>query len=77
MSPEKTTQINADITAMTYEEARDELIKVVADLEQGAVTLEESMALWERGEALAAQCETWLSGARKRLDDAVKAKAEK
>lgn len=77
MSPEKTTQINADIAAMTYEEARDELIKVVADLEQGAVTLEESMALWERGEALAAQCETWLSGARKRLDDAVKAKAEK
>lgn len=77
MSPEKTTQINADIAAMTYEEARDELIKVVADLEQGAVTLEESMALWERGEALAAQCETWLSGARKRLDDVVKAKAEK
>jgi exodeoxyribonuclease VII small subunit len=61
---------------MTYEQARDELVKVVADLEQGAVTLEESMALWERGEALATQCENWLSGARKRLDDAIKAKAE-
>jgi exodeoxyribonuclease VII small subunit len=77
MSAEKSTQINADIAAMSYEQARDELIKVVSDLEQGAVTLEESMALWERGEALAAQCETWLAGARKRLDDAVKAKADK
>jgi exodeoxyribonuclease VII small subunit len=76
MSAEKTNKANADIAAMTYEQARDELVKVVADLEQGAVTLEESMALWERGEALAAQCENWLSGARKRLDDAIKAKAE-
>lgn len=76
MSAEKSTQVNADIVAMTYEQARDELVKVVSDLEQGAVTLEESMMLWERGEALAAQCETWLAGARKRLDDALQAKAE-
>ena len=76
MSAEKSTKVNADIVAMTYEQARDELVKVVSDLEQGAVTLEESMTLWERGEALAAQCETWLAGARKRLDDAVQAKAE-
>ena len=73
--PEKT---NADVSKLSYEQARDELIKVVADLEQGSVTLEESMALWERGEALANQCESWLTGARKRLDDAVaKKKAEK
>jgi exodeoxyribonuclease VII small subunit len=76
MSVEKTSKANADIAAMTYEQARDELVKVVADLEQGAVTLEESMALWERGETLATQCESWLSGARKRLDDAIKAKAD-
>lgn len=77
MSAEKSTQVNGDIAAMSYEQARDELVKVVAELEQGAVTLQDSMALWERGEALAAQCETWLSGARKRLDEAVKAKADK
>ncbi len=76
MSVEKTSKANADIAAMTYEQARDELVKVVADLEQGAVNLEEAMALWERGEALATQCESWLSGARKRLDDAIKAKAD-
>ena len=56
---------------LSYEAARDELVKVVAELEQGSVTLEESLALWERGEALASQCESWLTGARKRLDDAV------
>ena len=77
MSAEKSTQVNGEIAAMSYEQARDELVKVVAELEQGAVTLQDSMALWERGEALAAQCETWLSGARKRLDEAVKAKADK
>jgi len=76
MSAQKTNQANTEIADMTYEQARDELVKVVADLEQGAVTLEESMALWERGEALAAQCENWLSGARKRLDYAIKAKAD-
>lgn len=65
---------NADVAAMTYEQARDELAKVVAQLEQGAVSLEDSMNLWERGEALASQCEQWLSGARKRLDAALASK---
>lgn len=77
MSAEKSNQSeakNADVAAMTYEQARDELVKVVNDLEAGSVTLEASLALWERGEALANQCELWLTGARKRLDDAVKAK---
>lgn len=66
-----TEKTNADVAKLSYEAARDELVKVVAELEQGAVTLEESLALWERGEALATQCESWLTGARKRLDDAV------
>lgn len=66
-----TTKTNLDGAKMSYEEARDELVKVVAELEQGSVTLEASLALWERGEALATQCETWLTGARKRLDEAV------
>jgi exodeoxyribonuclease VII small subunit len=66
--------INADIAEMSYEQARDELSKVLGELEQGAVTLEQSMTLWERGEALAAKCEEWLSGARARLDAALKEK---
>ena len=54
-----------------YEEAREELIEVVRTLEAGGTTLEESLALWERGEALAKICQEWLDGARKRLDEAM------
>ena len=53
-----------DVAELSYEQARDELITVVNGLEQGSSTLEESLALWERGEALAARCEEWLIGAR-------------
>ncbi|WP_148572758.1 exodeoxyribonuclease VII small subunit [Nocardioides caldifontis] len=60
-----------DLGALGYEEARDELLEVVRTLEQGGVTLEESLALWERGEKLAQLCESWLEGARRRLDKAV------
>ena len=59
------------VTDLSYEAARDELVAVVARLEQGGATLEESLALWERGEALAKVCQQWLDGARKRLDDAI------
>lgn len=59
---------------MSYEQARDELVKVVAELETGSVTLEDSMKLWERGEALADRCEQWLSGARAQLEKAAKKK---
>lgn len=59
-----------DIAALSFEQARDELVRVVAELEQGAPTLEESLALWERGEALAKRCEEWLVGAKARLDAA-------
>jgi len=58
----------ADIEVLGYEQARDELIDVVRRLEAGGVTLEESLALWERGEQLAAACQRWLDGARARLD---------
>ena len=54
-----------------YEEARAELIEVVRALEAGGTTLEESLALWERGEKLAAICQEWLDGARRRLDTAI------
>ena len=56
--------------AGSFEQARDELVRVVAELEQGAPTLEHSLALWERGEALAARCDEWLLGAKHRLDGA-------
>ncbi|WP_338677919.1 exodeoxyribonuclease VII small subunit [Streptomyces sp. SCSIO 30461] len=54
-----------------YEQARDELIEVVRRLEAGGTTLEESLALWERGEELAKVCRRWLEGARARLDAAL------
>lgn len=60
----------ADVASLSYEQARDELIAVVNRLEQGGATLEESLRLWERGEQLAARCEDWLLGARKRLEAA-------
>jgi exodeoxyribonuclease VII small subunit len=52
----------------TYEQARDELAGVVAKLEAGGLTLEESLSLWERGEELAAVCRTWLETARERVE---------
>ncbi|WP_406473844.1 exodeoxyribonuclease VII small subunit [Streptomyces sp. NBC_01615] len=57
--------------ALGYEQARDELIEVVRRLEAGGTSLEESLALWERGEELAKVCRRWLEGARKRLDAAL------
>jgi len=59
---------------LSYEEAREELIDVVRRLESGGTSLEESLALWERGEKLAQTCQRWLDGARKRLDDAIGAR---
>ncbi|ROP64728.1 exodeoxyribonuclease VII small subunit [Curtobacterium sp. PhB130] len=63
-------QSESDVRSLSYEAARDELVRVVAELEQGSATLERSLSLWERGEALAARCEEWLVGARARLDAA-------
>lgn len=61
---------NVDLEELSYEQARDELVAVVQRLEAGAATLEESLELWERGEALAVRCQQWLDGARARLDAA-------
>ncbi|MGV0633249.1 exodeoxyribonuclease VII small subunit [Mycolicibacillus trivialis] len=54
-----------------YEDCRDELIDVVRRLEEGGLSLDESLALWERGEALAKRCEEHLAGARQRVADAL------
>ncbi|MBD8078147.1 exodeoxyribonuclease VII small subunit [Cellulosimicrobium arenosum] len=58
------------VADLTYEQARDELVQVVSRLEAGGEPLEASLALWERGEALARRCQEWLDGARARLDAA-------
>ncbi|MFI0763590.1 exodeoxyribonuclease VII small subunit [Streptomyces sp. NPDC021218] len=58
-------------TTLGYEQARDELVEVVRRLEAGGTSLEESLALWERGEELAKVCRRWLEGARERLDAAL------
>jgi len=57
--------------SLGYERAREELLEVVRTLEQGGISLEESLALWERGEKLAQVCQDWLDGARKRLDSVI------
>ncbi|MQA85371.1 MAG: exodeoxyribonuclease VII small subunit [Streptosporangiales bacterium] len=57
----------AEEQSLSYERAREELTEVVRRLESGGLTLEDSLALWERGEQLAKVCEEWLEGARARL----------
>ncbi len=58
---------NADVADLGYEQARDELVDIVARLESGQVGIEESMLLWQRGEVLAAHCATWLDQAEARI----------
>ncbi|MFN2537048.1 MAG: exodeoxyribonuclease VII small subunit [Mycobacteriales bacterium] len=60
-----------DPASPSYEAARDELAEVVRKLEAGGATLEESLALWERGEELAKVCQGWLDGAKARMDAAL------
>ncbi|MBX3098403.1 MAG: exodeoxyribonuclease VII small subunit [Salinibacterium sp.] len=69
-SVDKDAAALGDVSGLSFEQARDELVLVVAELEQGSSSLEQSLALWERGEALAQRCEEWLIGARARLDAA-------
>ncbi len=56
---------------LSYEAAREELVETVRRLEAGGITLEESLALWERGEHLANVCQQWLDGVRQKLDERV------
>ncbi|OLT15105.1 exodeoxyribonuclease VII small subunit [Pseudonocardia sp. CNS-139] len=58
----------APVEGLDYEQARDELAEVVRALEAGGLGLDESVALWERGEALARRCEEQLAGARERVE---------
>lgn len=62
---------------LSYEQARTELATVVERLEAGGTSLEESLALWERGERLADICQRWLDGARDRIDAARAARTDR
>jgi len=72
-APKKKSEPAPAEPELSYEEARAELLEVVTLLEQGGTTLEESLALWERGERLATLCQQWLDGARERLNAAIAA----
>lgn len=72
----ETVQPADDLSGLGYEQAREELVATVQRLEAGGLSLEESLALWERGETLAAHCQSKLDGARARLDAAVAAREE-
>lgn len=69
-APNSATVRDTPVAELSFEAARDELALVVQKLEEGSLPLEDSLALWERGEALAARCEQWLRGARERLEQA-------
>ena len=66
----------AESGAVSYEHARDELAAVVARLESGGLSLDESLVLWERGEHLAVVCTRFLDGARERVETALRRSAE-
>jgi exodeoxyribonuclease VII small subunit len=73
MTDEEDRTNDAD-SGLSYEQARAELASVVERLEAGGASLEESLALWERGERLAEICQSWLEGARARIDAARRAR---
>ena len=74
--PPGTVRTADGLSGLGYEQSREELVATVQRLEAGGLSLEESLALWERGEALAALCQAKLDGARARLDAAVAARTE-
>lgn len=75
MTPPKADPAKPDDSS-TYEHARDELATVVARLESGGLSLDESLTLWERGEHLAAVCTKFLDGARERVELALAKSAD-
>jgi len=62
------TATPADIATLSFEKAVAELENIVARLERGDVALDESIAIYERGEALKKHCEALLSAAENRIE---------
>lgn len=69
-NPTSDGDASPEAPSLSYEDARDQLIEVVKQLESGGLTLEKSITLWEQGEKLADVCQTWLDGAKARLEAA-------
>ena len=59
---------NTDVRKMPFERAIEELETIIKRLEEGKVPLEESVAIYERGEALKQHCETLLKAAEARIE---------
>ena len=70
-SPQQGAPDLSDVDQLGYEQAREQLVQIVSQLETGGASLEESLRLWERGEALADHCTRWLDGAQSRIEEAV------
>ena len=62
------TETRPDIATMPFEAALAELEAIVDKLEKGAVALDESIALYERGEALKTRCDELLKNAEMRIE---------
>ena len=58
---------HSDIASLTFEKALAQLEEIVTKLESGKVDLEQSITIYERGEALKKHCETLLKGAEGRV----------
>lgn len=61
-------ETNSDIKSMTFEAALKELEQIVARLEHGDVPLEESIQIYERGEALRSHCDQLLTQAEAKVE---------
>ncbi|MYM19655.1 exodeoxyribonuclease VII small subunit [Brevibacterium sp. 5221] len=68
--PTGDVELREELAALSYEQAREELVTTVRRLEAGNLPLEESLSLWKRGEDLADRCQAWLDGARETLEQA-------
>jgi exodeoxyribonuclease VII small subunit len=61
-------ELNADIKMMSFEQALDALEKIVDDLERGDVPLDQSIRIYERGEALKSHCDRLLRAAEDKVE---------
>ncbi|MCA1366685.1 exodeoxyribonuclease VII small subunit [Ensifer aridi] len=62
------TTTQPDVTALSFEQAVEELERIVSALERGDVALDKSIEIYERGEALKKHCETLLKAAEDRIE---------
>ncbi|MBS6754488.1 MAG: exodeoxyribonuclease VII small subunit [Varibaculum cambriense] len=64
--------LEVPVAELSYEQAREQLVAAISQLESGKLGLEESLKVWERGEQLASHCQSFLDQAKQRLEQAKK-----